>query len=179
MRLASAIELTLERTMTDEYWTRRRFVQFAIASASAAVAGQHAVIARAAGLPPIKVARDASCGCCALWADHLREAGFPVEVNDRRDLMAFKARLGVPSDLVSCHTAEVAGYVVEGHVPATAIIRLLETKESIKGLAVPRMPIGSPGMESGDPASWPVYEVTAFSPEGRKVFARYRGAAVL
>ena len=81
----------------------------------------------------------------------------------------------MPSDLVSCHTGEVAGYVIEGHVPASAILRLLDAKESIKGLAVPRMPIGSPGMESGDPASWPVYDVIAFGPQGRRVFARYRG----
>jgi hypothetical protein len=135
--------------------------------------------AHAKTLPRIKVARDASCGCCALWAGHLREAGFPVDLDDRRDLAALKVELGVPSDLVSCHTGEVAGYVIEGHVPASAIVRLLEAKESIRGLAVPRMPIGSPGMESGDPASWPVYDVIAFGAQGRRVFARYKGTTAV
>jgi hypothetical protein len=94
-------------------------------------------------------------------------------------LAALKIELGVPSDLVSCHTGEVAGYVIEGHVPASAIVRLLEARESVRGLAVPRMPIGSPGMESGDPASWPVYDVIAFGPQGRRVFARYKGTTAI
>lgn len=165
--------------MQRTHFSRRQLASLVIGLVGTINISRHAGSAGAATLPPIKVARDASCGCCALWADHLRKAGFPVEVNDRRDLMALKARLGVPSDLVSCHTGEVAGYVVEGHVPASAIIRLLEAKEPVKGLAVPRMPIGSPGMESGDPESWPGYDVIAFGPQGRKVFARYRGNAVL
>lgn len=160
-------------------FSRRHLGSLVIGLVGTIAAPRLVVGAGASALPLIKVARDASCGCCALWADHLREAGFPVEVDDRRDLVALKARLGVPSDLVSCHTGEVAGYVVEGHVPASAIVRLLETKEPVKGLAVPRMPIGSPGMESGDPASWPVYDVMAFGPQGRKVFARYRGTTAL
>ena len=159
----------------DARWTRRGVLSLLVGLASAPVPA----LARRASLPLIKVARDASCGCCALWADHLREAGFPAEVNDRRDLAALKVKLGVPSDLVSCHTGEVAGYVIEGHVPASAIVRLLEAKERITGLSVPRMPIGSPGMESGDPASWPGYDVIAFGPQGRRVFARYKGVNAL
>lgn len=161
--------------MQDASFSRRHLGSLLIGLVGTIAAPRLVVGEGATALPLIKVARDASCGCCALWADHLRAAGFPVEVNDRRDLAAHKVKLGVPSDLVSCHTGEVAGYVIEGHVPASAILRLLDAKESIKGLAVPRMPIGSPGMESGDPASWPVYDVIAFGPQGRRVFARYRG----
>ncbi len=162
--------------MQGTYFTRRKLASLLVGVAGTIAASRLGGSAGAASLPLIKVARDASCGCCALWADHLRAAGFPVEINDRRDLAALKVKLGVPSDLVSCHTGEVTGYVIEGHVPASAIVRLLETKESIRGLSVPRMPIGSPGMESGDPASWPIYDVIAFGPQGRRVFAPYRGS---
>ena len=162
--------------MQGTSFSRRHLGSLVIGLVGTIAAPRFVVGAGASALPLIKVARDASCGCCALWADHLREAGFTVEVNDRRDLAALKVKLGVPSDLVSCHTGEVAGYVIEGHVPASAIVRLLDAKESIKGLAVPRMPIGSPGMESGDPASWPVYDVIAFGPQGRRAFARFKGS---
>ena len=131
--------------------------------------------AGAVQLPLVRISRDASCGCCALWADHLQGAGFPVEIINRRDLPSLKTKLGIPGDLFSCHTAEVGGYVIEGHVPASAIVRLLENKESERGLAVPRMPVGSPGTESDDPKRWPVYDVIAYGTFGRRVFARYRG----
>ena len=135
--------------MQDASFSRRHLGSLLIGLVGTIAAPRLVVGEGATALPLIKVARDASCGCCALWADHLGAAGFPVEVYDRRDLTAFKAKLGVPSDLVSCHTGEVAGYVIEGHVPASAIVRLLAAKETIKGLAVPRMPIGSPGRRSG------------------------------
>ncbi len=161
--------------MQATHLTRRKLAS--LLGVAGTIAGLRLVGGAAAStLPLIKVARDASCGCCALWADHLRGAGFPVEINDRRDLTALKVKLGVPSDLVSCHTGEAAGYVIEGHVPASAIVRLIEAKESIRGLSVPRMPIGSPGMESGDPGTWPIYDVIAFGPQGRRVFARYKGS---
>lgn len=165
--------------MQGTNFSRRRLASLAVGLIGTIATPRLVTSAGAASLPLIKVARDASCGCCALWADHLREARFPVEVNDRRDLAALKVKLGVPSDLVSCHTGEVAGYVIEGHVPASAIVRLLEAKERIRGLSVPRMPIGSPGMESGDPANWPVYDVIAFGPQGRRVFARYKGTSAV
>ena len=165
--------------MQGTSFSRRHLGSLVIGLVGTIAAPRFVVGEGATALPLIKVARDASCGCCALWADYLREAGFPVEVHDRRKLAALKVKLGVPSDLVSCHTGEVAGYVIEGHVPASAIVRLLDAKESIKGLAVPRMPIGSPGMESGDSASWPVYDVIAFGPAGRRVFARYKGINAL
>jgi hypothetical protein len=123
-------------------------------------------------LPDVLVHRDPGCGCCGGWAAHLRSAGFPVRVVEARDLGVIKERLRVPAELVSCHTAEVRGYVVEGHVPAGAIQRLLAEKPSAIGLAVPGMPTGSPGMEGGTPET---YEVVLFGDQGRRVFARYRG----
>jgi len=126
-------------------------------------------------LPSVVVSKDPSCGCCGGWVEHMRAAGFPVVVNEVDDIGAVKARLGVPDDLGSCHTAEVAGYVVEGHVPAGAVKRLLAEKPAGKGLAVPGMPMGSPGMEVKSGRS-EAYDVVLFGPAGQSVFARYRGA---
>ena len=125
-------------------------------------------------LPKLIVTKDPSCGCCSGWAEHVRAAGFPVEVVESVDLNRLKARLGVPSGLVSCHTAEVAGFVIEGHVPAPAIKRLLAERPDGLGLAVPGMPIGSPGMEvEGSPAE--LYDVVLFARSGQRVFARFKG----
>jgi hypothetical protein len=112
------------------------------------------------------------CGRCGAWADHLRRAGFPVEIVETANVNAVKQRLGVPPDLTSCHTAEVSGYVIEGHVPASAIMRLLAERPHAIGLAVPEMPTGSPGMENGRPE---LYEAVLFGAQGRRIFARYRG----
>ncbi len=140
------------------------------------VAALAAAPAAAGTRPTVRVTKDPHCGCCNGWVDHLRAAGFDVEAVDSADLNRVKARLGVPQALASCHTAEVAGYVVEGHVPAGAIERLLAEKPAARGLAVPGMPIGSPGMEV-EGAEPDTYEVILFGPSGRSVFARYRGAA--
>src|SRR5688572_16921989 len=95
----------------------------------------------AESLPLIKVNRDPSCGCCGAWVDHVRQAGFPVEVVETSEMNRVKVGLGVPQALAACHTAEVAGYIIEGHVPAAAIKRLLAEKPQAKGLAVPGMPV--------------------------------------
>ena len=128
----------------------------------------------AAGLPEVAVTKDPSCGCCQRWGDHLREAGFTVTVTEA-PVNPLKARLGVRRELASCHTAQVGGYVVEGHVPAGAIKRLLAEKPKGAGLAVPGMPVGSPGMEV-EGMEPDTYDVVLFGPETRSVFARYRGA---
>jgi len=125
-------------------------------------------------LPLVKVTKDPSCGCCGAWVDHVRAAGFPVEVIESAEVNRLKVRLGVPQDLASCHTAEVGGYVIEGHVPADAIKRLLAEKPQAKGLAVPGMPVGSPGMEVKGVED-EVYEVVLFGPSSHTTFARYRG----
>lgn len=105
------------------------------------------------GLPPAVVHKSPSCGCCGLWVDHLKRAGFPVQVQDSEDVVPVKHRLGVPFGKGSCHTAEIAGYFIEGHVPAEDIKRLLVEKPDAKGLVLPGMPAGSPGMESPDGTS--------------------------
>jgi hypothetical protein len=100
--------------------------------------------------PRMVVHKSASCGCCGLWVDHMRAAGFAVEVRNTDDLNPLKERVGVPYGKGSCHTAEVAGYFVEGHVPAADVKRLIAEKPDAKGLVLPGMPMGSPGMESPD-----------------------------
>ena len=100
--------------------------------------------------PLLVVHKSPSCGCCGLWVEHMQQAGFPVEVRDTNDLNPIKERLGVPYGKGSCHTAEVAGYVIEGHVPADDVKRLLADRPDAKGLVLPGMPLGSPGMETPD-----------------------------
>ena len=95
-------------------------------------------------LPPMTVYKSASCGCCGNWVDHARAAGFTVRTIDTNDLASVKREMGVPSDLESCHTVVVGNYLVEGHVPAKEVKRMLSTKPAIRGIAVPGMPIGSP-----------------------------------
>jgi hypothetical protein len=122
--------------------------------------------------PAITVHKDPACGCCSGWVEHLRSAGFAVTTIETTRLNAVKARLGVPADLASCHTAEVAGYVVEGHVPAVALNRLLTELPSAIGLAVPGMPAGSPGMEGDTPEP---YEVVLFGRGQRRPYMRFVG----
>lgn len=119
----------------------------------------------------VVVYKTPSCGCCTGWVDHLRANGFLVTVEEMQDLKSLKTRLGVPSDLESCHTATVGGYFVEGHVPASDIRRLLAEKPTAKGIAVPGMPVGSPGMERGDERD--PYQVIQFDDDGRTVFATH------
>lgn len=124
-------------------------------------------------LPRMVVHKSANCGCCGLWVDHLREAGFQVEVRDSDDLSPVKERVGVPLGKGSCHTAEVGGYFVEGHVPAQDIKRLLVQKPDAKGLVLPGMPAGSPGMEMPDGTTQP-YTVELVGRDGAiTVFARH------
>lgn len=105
------------------------------------------VHAPAAGWPLVLVHKTASCGCCTLWVEHLQANGFEVDVRNATNLVPVKERVGLPSGLGSCHTAEVGGYFIEGHVPAGDVARLLAEKPEARGLAVPGMPLGSPGME--------------------------------
>jgi hypothetical protein len=132
--------------------------------------------ALAAAEPVVTVHRDPNCGCCSGWVQHLQKAGFPTKVLDANDLDAIKTRLGVPDDLAACHTAEVSGYVIEGHVPAIALKRLLAEKPDATGLAVPGMPVGSPGMEGGTVEQ---YDVVLFGPSGRRSYMRFLGGREL
>lgn len=119
---------------------------------------------------------DPNCGCCAGWVRHLKDAGFTVTVEKTTNLQPVRKRLGVPADLAACHTAEVGGYVLEGHVPAAAVRRLLEEQPAAIGLAVPGMPAGSPGMEGGVPQK---YEVVLFGATGRKPFMHFVGSEIV
>ncbi len=125
----------------------------------------------AAAKAAVTVYKSASCGCCALWVTHLKDNGFPTRAEDVADLGSVKKKHGVPEALASCHTALADGYVVEGHVPADLIDRLLAERPEVAGIAVPGMPIGSPGMElPGRPPDR--YQVLAFDRTGRTtVFA--------
>jgi hypothetical protein len=124
----------------------------------------------------ITVHKDPNCGCCTGWVRHLQKAGFTVKTIETTDLDVVKTRLGVPADLAACHTAQVAEYLVEGHVPAVALIRLLDERPDARGLAVPGMPVGSPGMEGGTPQP---YGVVLFGPTGRRTYMRFLGDMVL
>ncbi len=125
----------------------------------------------------LRVLRSPGCGCCEGWAEHLRRAGFAVTMEDSTDLDAARRAAGVPDDLAGCHTGLTADgrFVVEGHVPAFALRRFLDAPGPWRGIAVPDMPIGSPGMEMPGAAPRP-YTVFAFTADGqREPFARARG----
>jgi hypothetical protein len=145
---------------------RRLLLAIALALATATATA-------AAALPTIVVYKSAYCGCCKLWVEHLRKSGFRVEVRETEALDAVKSRVGVPPDQRSCHTAEIAGYFVEGHVPAADIKRLLKEKPKALGIAVAGMPMGSPGMEMPDGSAQP-YTVQLVDKQGVATpFARH------
>ena len=118
----------------------------------------------------VVVYKSPTCGCCGKWVEHMENSGFIVDVEDMRDVAPIKRELGVPRRMQSCHTAKVGDYFVEGHVPADLVKQLLADKPDIKGLTVPGMPMGSPGMEG--PRKDP-YNVIAIEKDGRaRVYAR-------
>lgn len=132
-----------------------------------------AAFASAEGLPEVVMHKDPNCGCCGKWAEHLEANGFRVKTVMESDMETVKRRLGVPQRLASCHTAKVGPYVIEGHVPASAIKRLLRERPVVKGLSVPGMPLGSPGMEV--PGRKDSYDAVSFDASGRtRVFERFR-----
>ncbi len=116
----------------------------------------------------IVVNKTATCGCCGSWVEHLKAAGFNVEVNDmsQANLNSVKSQHGIDREYWSCHTAVINGYVVEGHVPAEQIVRMLAERPEIAGLAVPGMPSGSPGMEMADKSMHQSFDVFAFNKDG-------------
>lgn len=153
---------------------RRDLLQGAGALAALGIAGcGRGGPPQAAAKPAMLVHRDPGCGCCLAWAEQAQAAGYTVRVADTPAIAAVKQRLGVPADLASCHTAEVDGLVIEGHVPFAAIARLrAERPAGVIGLAVPGMPRGSPGMEMPDGSADP-FTVFAFRADGaRAVFAQ-------
>jgi hypothetical protein len=107
-----------------------------------------------------------TCGCCRAWVEHVQQAGFVVEVHDTADVQPIKNENGLPQHLASCHTALVDGYVIEGHVPADVIRKLLAERPQVAGIAVPGMPVGSPGMEVPGGRKDP-YDIIAFARDGK------------
>ena len=154
-----------------------------VARATTATPAEHATYvaqsvssdSAAPAMPLVVVHKDESCGCCALWVKHLQVAGFAVDVRNEVNLNPVKERVGVPIGKGSCHTAEVGGYFVEGHVPAEDIKRLLAQKPDAKGLVVPGMPAGSPGMELPD-GTVQAYVVELVNRDGSTaIFAEHGG----
>ncbi|HUF09315.1 MAG TPA: DUF411 domain-containing protein [Rhodothermales bacterium] len=122
--------------------------------------------------PEVMVYKTPTCGCCSKWVEHLEENGFAVKTTDQADVTPIKKKVGLPSGLGSCHTAIVDGYVVEGHVPAEVVKKMLRERPDIVGISTPGMPIGSPGMEQGDRVD--SYDVVAFDKNGKtSVYASY------
>jgi hypothetical protein len=125
-----------------------------------------------AELPAVTVYSSPTCQCCSKWVDHLRANGFEVDEQNRNDMQQVKQHYNVPRELASCHTGVVGGYVVEGHVPADDLKRLLAERPNVAGITVPGMPVGSPGMEQGNQQD--PYNVLTFTQDGNaNVFARY------
>jgi hypothetical protein len=151
-----------------------------IALAAIAMAGLGfgaAAQSKPAAVPGQKVTvyKTSSCGCCRLWVDHMKANGFDVQAMDvsAADVRAVSKAAGLPEDGTSCHTSKVGNYVVEGHVPASDIQRLLKEKPAIAGIAAPGMPMGSPGMEQGGAKE--AYDVVSFTKDGKMaVFAKHK-----
>lgn len=152
---------------------RRFFLNSLAGACAASMAAPALALTPVAVKTAIKVYKTPSCGCCQKWVDYLKAEGFDVTVADYEDLDQFRERFGAPETHASCHIAEVQGYYVEGHVPAADIRKLLAEKPKARGIVVPGMPIGSPGMEVGkrrDP-----YDVVLIDKDGKpSVFTSYR-----
>jgi hypothetical protein len=130
-----------------------------------------AMPAWAASNAVVEVYKNPHCGCCGKWVQHLQQAGFTAKTHDMDDVAPMREKLGMPSRYASCHTAKINGYVIEGHVPASDIKRLLKEKPVAIGLAAPGMPQGSPGMETATPAP---YDTLLVQSDGKSyVYARH------
>lgn len=155
--------------------TRSRILALALVAVAALSAAGGFLLAGANGqAPKVTVYKTPTCGCCTAWVEYIENAGFRVEAHDvqQAELNALKQEQGMEWNLASCHTAFVDGYVVEGHVPATEIRRLLDERPDVAGITVPGMPVGSPGMEIGDRQD--PYDVLTFDGEGNTaIFASY------
>lgn len=147
---------------------RRRY--FVLAAGAVLALGMLPAAHAQGALPLVTVYKSPTCGCCGEWVKHMRASGFRVETRDIDDVTPIRRRVGVPDELSSCHTAMVGVYAIEGHVPAADVKRLLREGTKVKGLAVPGMVIGSPGMEQG-PAQ--PYATIAFDEHGHRVFEQH------
>jgi hypothetical protein len=152
-------------------FTRRRALFVLGAAAVVGAGGSLLMTPSPTEAEEVFVYKDPSCVCCGRWIDHMRQNGFSVTVSDVDDMTPIKFKMGVPEAMESCHTAQIGDYVVEGHVPADDIKRMLRERPAIKGLTVPGMPMSAPGMDSPDNEP---YAVLAFETTGRsRVYASY------
>lgn len=154
---------------------RRDFLRLG-ATAAAVTLVPGSLVGRTAAdaeLPLMTIYKSETCLCCAKWVDHVKAAGFRTAVHDRDPIDPLKDELNIPKHVRSCHTAQIGGYLIEGHVPAADVKRLLKEKPKVMGLAVPGMPVGTPGMDQpGIPAE--PYHVVAFQKAGTtSVYAKY------
>jgi hypothetical protein len=147
--------------------TRRSFV---LAASAVLALGMVPGARSQPALPLVTVYKSPTCGCCGEWVKHMQASGFRVETHEIADVTPIRRKYGVPDELSSCHTAVVGGYAIEGHVPAADIKRLLRERTKAKGLAVPGMVPGSPGMDQGSPQP---YATLVFDERGSKVFERH------
>ncbi len=145
--------------------TRRTFIRGTAAALVLGAFGRAGAQAR----PLVSVYKNPACGCCGEWVGHMRANGFRVETHEIADVTPVRRRYGVPDELASCHTAVVGGYAIEGHVPASDVQRLLRERPKVRGLAVPGMVPGSPGMD-GPPRP---YATLAFDGSGSRIFMRH------
>ena len=136
-------------------------------------AGSVWMAAQSSAKPQMTVYKSSTCGCCSKWVEHMQANGFEVKAIDVDDIDKVKHERGVPDSAASCHTAVVNGYVVEGHVPADAVLKVLKEKPAIAGIAVPGMPMGAPGMEvpSGQKAA---YTIVSFDKTGKTAVYQQR-----
>ena len=121
----------------------------------------------------MEVYKSPTCGCCGAWVDHMKDNGYQVVVHEQQNLQSIKEKAGILPGQGSCHTAFIGDYVIEGHVPASDVDRLLAERPDAKGLTVPGMPVGSPGMEMGDRKD--AYDVLLFDEDGTQVFSHHPG----
>jgi hypothetical protein len=169
--LARLNEHSAQFSMTNRFVRTFAFGASFLALALTTAAARPPAVDSAAKEPTITVYKDPNCGCCKSWIEHLIKHGYRVDARDTSEMSEIKRNLGVPEGLSSCHTAVVSGYLIEGHVPAKDIARLLKEKPKIAGLAVPGMPMGSPGMEGPRTQH---YKVLSFDKAGTtKTFASY------
>ena len=145
--------------------SKRQSLRTLVASALLGLATLGGVPTAVAAEDEVVMYKDPNCGCCGKWAEHMREHGFKVKEVATTEMGQVKGEAGVPQALGSCHTAKVGGYVVEGHVPAADVRRMLTEKPAVAGISAPGMPMGSPGMEGPYPADR--YDVVSFDAQGR------------
>ena len=149
----------------------RRYFSWMSGAATLGIALPRSAMASAA-LPPVAAFRNPGCGCCEQWAERMKQAGFAITMSDDPALDDRRSALGIPAELAGCHIAMVGNYVIEGHVPPEDILTFLAARPNARGLAVPGMPIGSPGMEMNGTAA--PYDVLVFTADGSsKVYASY------